>query len=270
MIHIVCALPAEARPLIDHLRLKAVPDRAGYRCYANPTFCLVVSEVGAVNAAAATALLGAATDRAAWINLGVAGHGALPVGSAALAASVTDAATGRSWYPQFPFAAGLPRVPLLTVALPQDPLRCAGTLVDMEAAGFCAVASRYSSLELVHCLKMVSDNAGDPGRLSKQTVAELVASRLSALDELVDQLRALLGVLPAVQRNEVLLAAFTSRHRYSVSQTHELRRLLGRWRALGGEASVAPAQAANSAARALSDLRDRVTALARSHPLGQS
>ncbi len=77
MIHLVIALPSEAKPLLSHYKLKAVEDSCGFKIYQKDEMALVVSGVGKSAAAAATAYLQAMTgnepDRA-WINIGMGGH----------------------------------------------------------------------------------------------------------------------------------------------------------------------------------------------------
>ncbi|MEC9341936.1 MAG: hypothetical protein VX663_10680 [Pseudomonadota bacterium] len=270
MIHLVCALPAEARPVVDHLRLRSLPRRGGFALYGNRHYRLAVSGVGQVNAGAAVALLAAQGDHAAWINVGVAGQAESSVGAAALAAKVTDAATGRACYPQFPFATAVPRLPLRTQALPRDPAGCPGELIDMEAAGFCAVAARFATLERVHCLKVVSDNGGEPPRLAKRTVADLIEGQLQALDELIGALTGLLDALPAELPGEAILERFCAHHHYSVSQIHELRRLLARWCTLDGGSLPEPPPGAASAREVLAYLRDGLAELSWRAPLGRA
>ena len=64
----------------------------------------------------------------------------------------------------------------------------------MEASGFYATAVRFSRPELVHCLKVISDNREQPGRdISAAMVRRLIAGRLDLLQELLSRLTALAG-----------------------------------------------------------------------------
>ena len=87
-------------------------------------------------AAAATAYLRAliGDTPAAWLNIGIAGHGSQAVGTALLAHKVVDAASGKPFYPTF--APPPCRTTLLrTVDRVQSPAGDAA--YDMEASGFC-------------------------------------------------------------------------------------------------------------------------------------
>ena len=75
MINIVVALPAEARPLLDHFRLRDKQHNTAFPIYRNTDMALIVSGPGKVAAAAATALLAGNRDTpatSAWLNVGIA------------------------------------------------------------------------------------------------------------------------------------------------------------------------------------------------------
>ena len=74
MIHLVVALRAEARPLIEHFRLRGEPERSPFALYQGDAMRLVISGVGRVAAAGATAHLATRypESRAAWLNFGMA------------------------------------------------------------------------------------------------------------------------------------------------------------------------------------------------------
>ncbi|MGH9462066.1 MAG: hypothetical protein ACRD1X_12660, partial [Vicinamibacteria bacterium] len=102
MIRLVVALPAEAKPLVSHFNLKPAREARGFKIYQNDDIALIVSGVGKIAAAAATAYLQAWTGNrpnGAWINVGMAGHRDLLLGKGVLAYRITDRATGETWYP---------------------------------------------------------------------------------------------------------------------------------------------------------------------------
>ena len=100
MTNLVVALQAEARPIIEALDL--VQDRpAGmFPVYCNGGLSLVVSGIGRAYCAAAVMHLFHRTAQhvdQAWLNVGIAGHQQVPIGSALLASRVTGPASGRRW-----------------------------------------------------------------------------------------------------------------------------------------------------------------------------
>jgi hypothetical protein len=235
VINIVTAFPGEARPLIDCLGLTDRDTRGPATLYRNDKCRLVISGAGKIKAAAATAWLqetGPVNGNAAWLNIGIAGHASRPVGDAALAHRITDHGTGQSWYPPQVHGLTLATDNLVTVDIPQTGYP-EHVLYDMEAAGFYPVACRSTTAELVHCYKVVSDNRDNPvaGVTPRQGEA-LISDRLADITRLVTALDELSDAVIDRRVPESSIAQFTSHWRFTVSQRHQLEKLLARWDAL--------------------------------------
>ena len=264
MIHIVTAFDAEARPLIDHFRLRRQADH-GFPVYAGDDAWLVVSGPGKVNAAAATAHLhgraGLPWDNT-WINVGIAGHAELSQGEPRIAHKVTDETSGKSWYPALITRTPWNSAPLVTVDR-EDNSYASDGLVDMEAAGFMETALRFSSSELVHALKVVSDNRANPARIpGPSQVRNWLAPHAEALEKFCRTLERLAMLLetPAgvTQQYERLTAAM----HFTVSQQNRLQQLLQRGQALNPDMqSPAPASEQATAQALLDALQERLDAL---------
>ena len=258
MINLLVALQAEAKPLIRHFALKGLAPVAGFRRYGNGNITLLVTGVGSVAMAAGTMALGLAANKAAgqvaetssgqtidrperlhgWINIGIAGHKNLPVGTPVLAGKITDHASGLGWYPPQVLNTGVEVVTLLTVARPVTDYP-ETTIVEMEASGYFVTACRFSVAEFVHCFKVVSDNEETSAdRLTADLVSELVASATGALDALVGELSTQLAgdADHLVELPE--LALFLQRFRFSRTQQHQLVRLLSDHRLLCKQAAT--------------------------------
>jgi nucleoside phosphorylase len=190
-VHLVTALPAEAKPVITRFGLKRLQPDCSFPVYRSRHISLVVSGVGKANAAAAVALLQALSGcpkRTAWINLGIAGHADLPLGQAVLAENITDAASGNCWRLPAEPDPPCPSVDLVTVDRPDLNYRreCA---FDMEAGGFYPTALRFSPPALVLCLKVISDNREQIGwGISSGRVRELIERHLDLLEHMMDRL----------------------------------------------------------------------------------
>src|SRR3989304_3879721 len=105
MMHLICALLCEARPLIDCHDLRHIPQADLFQCYArrDGSMTLTVSGPGKTNTAAAvsyTHTLFNSLPGDAWLNIGIAGHRALAIGTPILAHRIEDAGSGQCWYPQ--------------------------------------------------------------------------------------------------------------------------------------------------------------------------
>ncbi len=203
MIHYICALQCEASPLIDHYGLKHLHKAGLFRIYHDDeqNISVTVSGVGKLAAAAATsysyAML-ACRRNDVWINLGVAGHRDFAIGGLYLAKRIEDAGSARVWYPEIQIDTAIPGANVLSLDRPSTDYGDA--LFDMEAAGFIAIACRFATAELVHSIKIISDNAEMPaGKITAGAVTELVHAVLVETAALASQL----DVLASEPKSEI-------------------------------------------------------------------
>ncbi len=239
-LHFVVALRAEARPIIRHFGLTVSGSQGPHRLLSSPdgVLNLLVTGPGREAAAAAVTRLRETKD-SAWLNVGIAGHAEHRVGTAFLAHSIVDAATGRAWYPPLVFDPPCPTASVRTVAracldFPTD------DLYDMEACGFYEAASRCASHELVHCLKVVSDNRDRPASsLTGDRVSELVFGNLATIAAAAEILRGLAVDVARTSAEPAGFHAILSRAHFTTTQRRQLRRLLRRFAALCPDDDVA-------------------------------
>ena len=190
-VNIVVAWMAEARPLIDRFRMKPMSRKHGFRIYRNDMLNLIVSGQGKVSAAAATAWLQASSrprPGARWLNIGIAGHHDLAVGTAVQARTVEDRASGRCW--QLACAeADLPCLDIVTVDVP-DSGYVSGPVMEMEASGFVETALRFVDRSDIYCFKVISDNARQPiENFTPALATRLMAARLAEFELMIENLR---------------------------------------------------------------------------------
>ena len=235
MINLVVALPAEARPLIARYRLTDKSTCGGFRIYRNAGMSLVISGPGKVAAAAASALLAAcngAAAQAAWLNIGIAGHATHATGHGLLAHRITDHATGKSWYPPQLFDLGTTTSSLLTVDTPESSYH-RDLAYDMEASGFYAAATRFSSAELVQCFKVVSDNREHSiATITAESCAQLITRALDEIEPLLGALSALAQDHDSWHAAPPGLEQLARHWHFTVSQQHQLSELARRWKVL--------------------------------------
>ena len=223
-----CALHCEAKPVIDYYRLKKAQAEGAFDVYHNQHTACVISGIGGINMAAATAWAAAHFTNpspSCWINLGVAGHRSLAVGELVLAGQVSQAGNPHSIYP----------VPLLKHRYPLKPVISHQheqieyddeALCDMEAYAFIHTAGRFAPLELCQGLKVISDNAENAPDRNKARISQLIHARIAEITGFADQLRLL-----AAQHAEQSLAAeqlqrFLARAHFTRSQQIQLKKLL--------------------------------------------
>lgn len=236
LICIATALLCEARPLIEHYRLKRCLAETAFQTYQGSQVMLLVSGVGKTAMAAAVAygqgLTRYETERV-WLNLGIAGHRDLPVGTPRLVHQIRDQESGRQWFPPLVLRSPCRSETLVTVSQPQldypEPV-----LYDMEASAFFATAIRFVTSELVQSVKIVSDNAGHgPDQLDQGQVTELVAASLTTVTDAIEallDLQSQAAPVPGVHLTELAGKCYLTSQ-----QRRQADKLLRRWQALAPE-----------------------------------
>ena len=101
MIYIVCALLAEARPLIEHFSLRHNVT-SPFPLYENSDIQLTLSGIGKIKSAIATTkLLQHAKKSDVVLNIGLCAHNKnISIGTPILIHQVIDVASKRSYYPE--------------------------------------------------------------------------------------------------------------------------------------------------------------------------
>ncbi len=227
-VNLIVALKAEAQPLIDFFELKPIPVDETISIFGGYEVTLAVSGMG--KSAAAHAVLcvnGTKQDCVnAWLNIGIAGHGTFDVGQGFIASRIVDQTTMKTWYPQFVFQPVCRTGTLMTVEKVEidysDPIG-----YDMEASGFYPAAVNYSTIELVHSFKIVSDNPRNSvANVTRPNTNELIKSNLSEIRCTIDSLKKLAAEVATRSSSDELLHQFLQRWRFSVTQQYQLKSLL--------------------------------------------
>lgn len=265
---ITVALPAEARPLVDHYKLKPV-DPAPFRCWADSSVFLVETGIGKLNAAAGTSFALTTSRANCCINVGIAGCDR-EVGTLVAAHRISDRSGNRHWYPQQSWNSKLPTVDVHTVEQPDDHY-LPDIAFDMEASGVMVAALKYLPSDLIQSLKIISDNADQPFHaLDRKSVSELIASQSESISMAIDRVMELhrksadSGLVEGMM--ETLTSDQTSLQQFQLhltkSQLHDLKRLLQRQLALTGELpELSFFKSARNSKELLNELRNNVDAI---------
>lgn len=246
---IFVALPCEAKPLIQAWRLKKSPIKQAFAIYRGQETVVVIAGIGKIAMAAAVAYTMAQFADVAqpiMLNIGIAGHPLHAVGSCFLADKITDAETQRRFYPQLAFDVPCRSLPLKTLSKP-DAGYADFSLCDMEASAFYEIAVKFGSSELIHCLKVVSDNEGSPlENIDEESVRAWIAASLTTIENLLSELSTLKRKLPApsTEPYEQLLGKF----HFTATNASKLHALVTRWQALNSNVAfdLAEAKAGNA------------------------
>lgn len=224
----VCALHCEAKPVIDYYRLKKFHDEHSFDLYLGEKTACIVSGIGKIASAAATAWAAAKFSELAplaWINLGIAGAASRPIGSILLVNQIIDPDSGRKYFPVIIGDSPLERAGCLSLNQPGHDYH-ETQLFDMEASGFFDSAVRFSSAELIRCIKIVSDNQSlIPGR-NRQATSDLIHRQI---EPLCLQASELMRLRDELSSREIPLDAwrqFTEMASFSQTQKNKLKGLL--------------------------------------------
>lgn len=243
MLHILCALPCEGRPIIRRLGLEPREASGDFRVYTAKNIALVISGYGKTPAAAAVGYLMGDSDSSspAWLNVGIAGHATRAIGDVVLVHKITDDATGNNFYPPLIFEAPCPTENLLTVDLPvgRDRPYPGDTACDMEGSAFIAAACRFSPLELIHGLKVISDNAeANVDHLTEELAEGLIEQHVDLVEEIANTLLALQKDHATRVEPHLQLDTFLEKWRFTTTQARQLEGHLRRWVTLSGQPEV--------------------------------
>ncbi len=192
MLGIVAALHAEAKPLVEHFKLKKDMSFHGLNLFSNDWLELVVSGVGKTKSAIATTRLLSRGKARAVVNIGICGSlREDDIGECFLIHHLKDNGTGRVWIPDCLVRTGLQEASLITVDRPAD-ISSGPALVDMEATGFFEAANHFISPSRIALMKVVSDR-NDGRAFSHDEVSSLIAQREPEISAVLSALRALVS-----------------------------------------------------------------------------
>jgi len=177
MTLLLCALPHEARPFLEHLKLSPL-HQTPFKIYGNDEYQLIISGIGRLNAAIATTWAFSLTPSIHLaLNIGIAA--ALPeygkVGELRLIHHVIDHATNRHYFSDLLLQSSLKESHLTTMDQP-----CSAPIdgcVDMEGAGFFEAAMKHLSVDRIFLLKIISDPFA-PRRFEKGEIEALITPHI--------------------------------------------------------------------------------------------
>ena len=252
MILLIAAMKPEADPLIRFYRLKKDMSVTAFPVFRNDSVALVISGTGKLRGAAACAMLltmyDARKDDTLLVNIGFAGSRTRSVvpGQLFVIHKITDADTGRDYYPDVLPETGLPRAELTTYPRPVFEPAPDGSssddggrvlLLDMEAAGIMEASARFLETQQVLILKVVSDLLSPDG-LTADVLKGYMDDRVSDLAKTIqtvyeENLR-YRKVLFADEMN--MLAEIAAMHKFTKDMTRQLERILMKVCLSGGDA----------------------------------
>ncbi len=240
LLYFFIALACEAKPLIQKYALKKLSQQHPFELYSNGEILAIITGVGKVAMAGAVTYSMALfqnTQNPVLINLGIAGHKSKSLGSMYLADKIIDAENGKKkFYPQFVGDFPVPSVNLITLLKPHTEYSIDG-LYDMEAVAFFEMAIKFSSSELIHCLKVISDNQHQSvDTIKAKTVSAWINLQLTNIDIIVERLMTLRRGI--TETEPLLYQALIEQYHFTSTSRIKLKALLQRWDVVTGNSPL--------------------------------
>ena len=231
---IACALSAEAKPLINALKLTpcAKSGQCSVFAHDNKRLILIITGVGRMNMAQGLGVVShfiAKGTTACFANIGISGAHSLAYGCLVKASKILDMATQIAFYPSIEPKEHCHLYPLCTFDMPQSDYP-PDAMVDMEGAAFFQCANQLTSADLITVLKVISDNQDHPStQINAKAVLNLVQdawpNMLTHFESLVSKAQ---RIAPAIVDDKPYLA-ITKQVHFSHYQQNVLRKRLRQW-----------------------------------------
>ncbi len=232
-LFVFVALECEAKALINYFELKKDNSKHPFSIYSNGQVVLTVTGVGKVAMAGAVAYVLAGFSDVKMpiiLNIGIAGHKVAAIGELLLASKVKDADSKKVFYPQLIGSNWPDACEILSTTIPNRHYS-ENCLNDMEASAFYEIATKFSSSELIHCLKVVSDNEQTSIEgINAKIVDEWLKVYVDKFEQIFTYLKQLReSILPTELEdyNKII-----KQWRFTVSGKVKLKALLRRWSVL--------------------------------------
>lgn len=232
-LFIFTALECEAKGLINHFKLKKDNTSHPFSMYGNDEVILTVTGVGKVAMAGGVAYVLArfsSVKAPVLVNIGIAGHKTQVIGDLLIASKISDAESLKVFYPQLIGANWPESSEIKSTALPNTDY-VDNCLNDMEASAFYEIAVKFSSSELIHCLKVVSDNEQTSiDGINAKRVVNWISNQLTSIEKTFNHLQQLREIIVPIESTEY--KTIIDKWHFSVSGKVKLKSLLRRWNAL--------------------------------------
>jgi nucleoside phosphorylase len=230
MIGMVCALRWEANPIIRYFGLKKDRESKKLDIYYNDDIMLVISGVGMVKSAVATAFLYSkiSTDLqrkiVLLINIGICGSLNInkPLGKCFLANKISNVYSKKDFYPDILIKHKFEEATLITYSVPvtqeDNIMPEEKALVDMEGAGFFEAGSIFLPSHKMVCLKVLSDKAS-PESVSPKLIEDIIEKNIKDIELFIcNQKEAVFDQIILSEKEKVLIQDVAAKMRLTTAQ----------------------------------------------------
>ena len=229
-IHFFCALLCEANPIIENYNLIKSDKYNLFNIYlsADKEITLTLTGIGKSNMAKAVNYHHECVNTSSnniWLNIGIAGHKNIEIGEIRLVNKITDDEDKLSWYPQIIFDPPCDCLDLVSLKSPSTKYK--SCLYDMEASGFYQMAVKFGTSELIHSLKIISDNSKKTiSEINKKNIEFIVKNKINVIEKLLAELEVLTNHVTPKNRKPKYYNLFLKKWHFTQSEKHILSSLL--------------------------------------------
>ena len=232
MIHFIVATHPEAKPFIDFFKLKKRLEVTEFEIYKNTkkNISLTISGIGKYFSAISvthTFFEFGAIKNNIWINFGLAGHKTLKIGEIAIVNKISDINNDKMTF--FPFCLKnhcFQNKNCITYESQNYKLN--NSLSDMECSGFFFSANKYSTKELIHSIKFISDNEKHSIDFkNKKIIYDLIFKNICKVERFIKEIHEIQKKNFAIDNKlEKIIKKFSKKKKITLFQKNELKKLL--------------------------------------------
>lgn len=223
MILISTALFCEAKPLINHFKLKKDKNS---KIYSNDSIMLVITNIGKNSHQIIQQIL---EDKAisSFLNIGIAGHKSYNIGSLFLAHKISSPENKKSFYPIILFDYKDTENLISQNKIESDFEK--DTLYDMEAFFQFEIVSKSMPVELMHCIKIVSDNKIKKAKtITAKDVSDLIYQNIPKIEHVIEKIKRISELREQENNFDDLCNTIFEAIHFTSTQKCELKDLLNR------------------------------------------
>lgn len=225
MIQFVIALHCEAKPIIQHYRMKPCGNHGQAQFFQGENTRLAVTGVGTLSSAIATTAMGErfSSKDSIWINVGICGGADVAIGDAFIGNKITFDQSRETIYPQLAAVSPWRGIEIKTLNAPSNRYE-SQRIFDMEAFGFYTAALSFATSEKIQCIKVVSDNPSAPAdkRFNKTEISSLIASQIPKIETFLADADTLGEETRLSDWAIDLLEAAKTRYSFTATEQHQL------------------------------------------------
>jgi hypothetical protein len=230
MFFITIALLEEAKPLIEFYKLKSLQNKK-FNIFRNENIVLIVTGVGKLKASIATTYLSCLfkSEINSYLNIGIAGHANLEIGKLIWVEKIADESIKKNYFPTLLVDVKIPTKSLMTVDKLKEDYEF-DFVYDMEGSGFFEAALKFTYVDLIHSLKIISDNKFFKFKeLSKEKIYDLISQNLENIDVFIKKLMSLKS---KIQANDIEISSLEEKFRLTQYEKDQIKNLIWKIKAL--------------------------------------